>query len=80
VTRTETADERFRTADFSPEASAARNVPHNPHPLCRDFTPKPEPAEFWCSTCNWNRPMHDDETERTAIANELAYLGITPAA
>jgi hypothetical protein len=76
-----TADERFRRTDFSPEACAARNVPHNPNPLCRDFQAQPEPAAFWCATCHWNRPMHDNEHQRTAIANELAYLGLaTPAA
>jgi hypothetical protein len=61
---------------FSPEARAARNVPNNPRPLCRGFTPKPEPAAFWCATCGWNQPMHDDETERAAIAAELARLGL----
>jgi hypothetical protein len=66
--------ERFSPTDNSPEASAARNVPQNPHPLCRDFVEQPEPAEFWCATCHWNRPMHDDEAARTAIANELARL------
>ena len=55
-------------------ASAARHVPHNPRELCRDFTPKPEPSEFWCANCGWNQPMHDDETQRTAIANELRFL------
>lgn len=66
---------RYSIADSSPEARAERNVPHNPHPLCRDFTPKPEPAAFWCATCGWNEPMHNNERTRTAIANELARLG-----
>lgn len=60
--------------DFSPAAQAARNVPKNPHPLCRDFQPKPEPAEFWCVNCGWNEPMHGDETKREAITVELARL------
>jgi hypothetical protein len=51
--------------------AAARNVPQNPNPLCRDFQPQPAPAEFWCSTCHWNQPMHDDEIEREAIAEAL---------
>lgn len=53
---------------------ASRNVPANPRPLCRDFTAKPSPAEFWCATCGWNEPMHDDEVSRTAIATELDRL------
>lgn len=65
---------RFSVSDFSPAAEAARDVPCNPHPLCRDFTPKPEPAEFWCATCGWNEPMHDDEEKRAAIAAELEHL------
>ncbi|MBD9700715.1 hypothetical protein IHE56_01125 [Streptomyces sp. ID01-12c] len=64
----------FRVTDTSPEASAARNVPNNPRPLCRDFQPKPEPAAFWCVTCGWNKPMHDDEARRTAIAKALECL------
>lgn len=68
------SDERLAVWDSSPAASAARNVPHNPHPLCRDFQAKPKPAEFWCITCGWNRPMHDDEVTRTAIADALACL------
>jgi len=55
----------------SPAKGVARWVPNNPHPLCRDFTPKPAPAAFWCATCGWNEPMHDDETLRLAIAAEL---------
>lgn len=69
-----TTETRFSRTDNSPEAQAARWVPHNPRALCRDFTPKTAPSEFWCSTCSWNKPMHGDETTRTAIANELAYL------
>ncbi|WP_030344832.1 hypothetical protein [Streptomyces sp. NRRL S-1022] len=60
--------------DNSPAARAARNVPQNPNPLCRDFQPQPEPAEFWCANCRWNRPMHDDEVERAAIAEALDRL------
>lgn len=65
---------RFGPADFSPAACAERNVPQNPNPLCRDFQPKPEPSEFWCINCNWNRPMHEDEVERAAIAEALDRL------
>lgn len=64
----------FRVTDTGPEASAARNVPQNPNPLCRDFQPKPEPAAFWCATCGWNKPMHDDEARRSAIAEALKCL------
>lgn len=60
--------------DSSPEASAARNVPRNPNELCRDFQPQPEPAEFWCANCRWNKPMHDDEARRAAIAEALKCL------
>ena len=60
--------------DSSPAAQAARYVPHNPRLLCRDFQPKRKPSEFWCSTCGWNRPMHDDEAERSAVADALACL------
>lgn len=70
----------FLASDFSAESSAARNVPRNPHPLCRDFQPKPEPSEFWCATCGWNKPMHDDEHERTVIAAALKCLPETEAA
>lgn len=66
----------FRATDTSPEASAARWVPNNPHPLCRDFQPKPEPSEFWCVTCGWNEPMHDDEETRSAIAEALKCLPV----
>lgn len=55
-------------------AVAARNVPDNPRPLCRDFQPLPEPSEFWCATCHWNEPMHDDEIKREAIAEALKRL------
>ncbi|MFF5261288.1 hypothetical protein ACFY4C_20290 [Actinomadura viridis] len=64
----------FSAWDSSPAARAARNVPHNPYPLCREFQSKPEPSEFWCASCGWNRPMHDDEDERTAIADALTCL------
>ena len=53
---------------------AARNVPQNPNPLCRDFQQQPEPAAFWCANCHWNEPMHDDEIKREAIAAELDRL------
>ena len=65
-----TAEERRAKA----AEAAARNVPQNPNPLCRDFQPQPEPAEFWCANCRWNRPMHDDEVERAAIAEALDRL------
>ena len=61
---------------------AARNVPNNPHPLCRDFVEQPEPSAFWCANCHWNEPMHDDEIERQAIAEALDRLpagGAPPA-
>ncbi|MFD8088729.1 hypothetical protein [Streptomyces malaysiensis] len=64
----------FRATDISPEASAARDVPHNPHPLCRDFQPKPAPSEYWCITCGWNKPMHDNEDRRAAIDEALKCL------
>lgn len=64
----------FPVWDSSPAANAARHVPHNPRPLCRDFQSQPKPAEFWCVTCRWNRPMHDDDAARTAIADALACL------
>lgn len=54
--------------------AAARNVPQNPSPLCRDFQPQPAPAEFWCAHCRWNEPMHADEIERQAIAEALDRL------
>jgi len=57
---------------LTPAACAARNVPNNPQPLCRDFTPQPAPAEFWCETCHWNEPMHASEAQRAAIAEALA--------
>lgn len=62
-------------ATLTPEARAARNVPANPHPICRDFVVQPEPSAFWCGFCHWNRPLHDDETYRTAVAAELARIG-----
>lgn len=61
--------------DNSPEAAAERNVPHDPRPLCREFVAQPDPAEFWCRTCRWNRPMHDDEAHREAIAAVLRKRG-----
>lgn len=64
----------FRATDTSPEARAARWVPSNPHPLCRGYRPKPRPSEYWCTTCGWNKPMHDDEAARTAIAEALKCL------
>lgn len=73
-----TTADRFSRSDFSAEARAARNVPRNPQPLCRDFVEQPEPSAFWCGRCSWNRPMHDDETARAAIAAELDRLR-TPA-
>jgi hypothetical protein len=57
-----------------PATRAHRNVPVNPRPLCREFTPKPAPSAFWCGTCGWNEPMHADEAERAAIAAELLTL------
>jgi hypothetical protein len=65
---------RYSIADNSPEAAAERNVPRNPHPLCRDFVPMDPPSSFWCAMCKWNRPMHDDEAHREAIAAELVRL------
>lgn len=60
---------------------AARWVPEHPKELCRDFAPNTSPAaEFWCVTCGWNRPLHDDETARQAIAAELARLACGGAA
>lgn len=64
----------FRATDTSPEAAAARMVPRNPNPLCRDFVPRPTPADFWCATCRWNRPMHRSEEKRAAIAEALKCL------
>jgi hypothetical protein len=58
---------------------AARWTREHPRELCRDFTPKPEPSEFWCATCGWNEPMHADETTRAAIAAELDRLRAEPA-
>lgn len=68
-------DDSGFAASISPAARAARWVPENPHPLCRDFTPKPPPSAFWCAHCNWNEPMHADETTRAAIADELRRIG-----
>lgn len=65
-----TTEQRYAKA----AAAAARNVPNNPHPLCRDFQQQPEPATFWCGRCHWNEPMHDDEIARAAIAAELDRL------
>ena len=64
----------FRATDTSPEASAARWVPNNPRPLCRDFQQKPDPAAYWCSKCGWNQTMHADEARRAAIAEALKCL------
>lgn len=64
----------FRVTDTGPEAAAARWVPANPRPLCRGFQPKPGPAAYWCVTCGWNKPMHDDEARRSAIAEALKCL------
>lgn len=58
--------------------SAAWHVPNNPHPLCRNFISKPEPAEFWCINCGWNLPMHGNEDTRSLVAAELANLARTP--
>lgn len=73
-------DTRFSIVDNSPEARAERDVPRNPRPLCRDFVALPAPSEFWCETCRWNRPMHDDEAHRKAIAAELALRAVVPSA
>jgi len=62
---------RYGLADNSPQAAAERNVPRNPRPLCREFVAQEPPAAFWCATCHWNRPMHDDENHRQAIAVEI---------
>jgi hypothetical protein len=62
------------TFDNSPAAWTAHSVANHPVPLCRDFQPKPDPAAFWCITCGWNKPLHDDEAKRQAIAAELARL------
>jgi hypothetical protein len=53
---------------------AARWAPQHPKPICTDFIPQPEPAEFWCVTCGWNQPLHADDEYRQAIAVELAKL------
>jgi hypothetical protein len=66
------------TAEEQAAKDAARYVPQNPRPLCRDFVEQPEPSAFWCGGCHWNRPMHDDEVARSAIARELARLDATP--
>lgn len=64
----------FESWDASAEASAARWVPNNPRPLCRDFQKKPDPAAYWCATCGWNEDMHGNEVRRTAIAKALKCL------
>jgi hypothetical protein len=64
----------FRATDTSPEASAARWVPNNPRPLCRDFQQKPDPAAYWCANCGWNEAMHADEKRRAAIGEALKCL------
>jgi len=60
--------------------AAARNVPRNRRPLCRDFQQQPEPSAFWCAACHWNKPMHDDEIVRAAIAAELERLNAAAVA
>jgi hypothetical protein len=65
---------RYSVADNSPEAAAERNVPRNPRPLCREFVPTEGASAFWCATCRWNQPMHDDERHRAAIAAELLRI------
>lgn len=64
--------------DQSPEARAFHDVPAHPQPVCRDFADQPEPSAFWCGSCGWNRPLHDDEPFRAAVASELQRLA-TPA-
>jgi hypothetical protein len=54
--------------------AAARNVPHNPRPLCTSFVEQPEPSAFWCGRCHWNRPMHSSPLDRAAISTELQRL------
>lgn len=66
-------------SDAEIAARAARNVPANPNPLCRDFEPKAAPAEFWCQTCGWNEPMHGEDRYREAIAAELQHLTSRPS-
>lgn len=63
----------------TPQAArlAARWVTGNPHPLCQAFTAQPAPSAYWCGACGWNRPMHDDDTMRAAIAAELAWRDVT---
>lgn len=55
-------------------ARARRNVPDNPHPLCRDFQAQAGASAYWCAVCHWNEHMHGDETYRTAIADALEQL------
>jgi hypothetical protein len=75
------ADTRYGIADNSPQAHAERNVYRNPRPLCREFVEQESPAEYWCATCHWNRPMHRSEEHREAIAAELLRLATaTPTA
>lgn len=69
-----TADQPFDERRAKAAEAAARNVPQNPNELCRDFQEQPEPSAFWCGNCHWNRPMHDDEIEREAIAAALDRL------
>jgi hypothetical protein len=79
MTETRTDEERRAKA----REAAARNVPQNPNPLCRDFQAQPEPAAFWCANCHWNRPLHDDEIVRAAIDEALDRLpagNTTPSA
>jgi hypothetical protein len=59
---------------------AAHHVPQHPVAICRDFTPKPKPAEFWCAHCGWRGLLHDDQVARDAVAAELARLAEAEAA
>ena len=54
---------------------SARWVAYNPKPLCEAFAPQNAPSEFWCATCSWNEPLHENQWMRSAVAAELAKLG-----